>query len=161
MTSSCCDHEQGLEVLMENVTSVGFTSCALRHNAKLPDLELAGGPAATGPAQALLERPPSRGDSLCTAGTFSLAHYCYSPSHLYMPTLVVLYVLYHNGDDTHCVGMRDTAWLALLGRCEDASSDMTCDSAGCCIPAFYMCNMSHGQHCAADITRCTSNTANV
>ncbi|KAL0037225.1 hypothetical protein WJX79_007052 [Trebouxia sp. C0005] len=54
---------QGLEVLMENVTSVGFTSCALRHNAKLPDLELAGGPAATGPAQALLERPPSRGMS--------------------------------------------------------------------------------------------------
>ncbi|KAA6419574.1 MAG: hypothetical protein FRX49_10499 [Trebouxia sp. A1-2] len=54
---------RGLEVLMENVTSVGFTSCALRHNAKLPDLELAGGPAATGPAQALLERPPSRGMS--------------------------------------------------------------------------------------------------
>ena len=34
---------QGLEVLMENVTAVGFTSCALRHNAKLPDLALPGG----------------------------------------------------------------------------------------------------------------------
>ncbi len=49
---------------MENVTSVGFTSCALRHNAKLPDLELAGGPAATGPAQTPLERPPSRGNDI-------------------------------------------------------------------------------------------------
>ncbi|DBA95525.1 TPA: hypothetical protein ACH3X3_013380 [Trebouxia sp. C0006] len=48
---------------MENVTSVGFTSCALRHHAKLPHLELAGGPAATGPAQTALERPPSRGVS--------------------------------------------------------------------------------------------------
>jgi len=64
MISSWCDHEQGLEVLMENVTSVGFTSCALRHNAKLPDLELAGGPAATGPAQTPLERPPSRGNDI-------------------------------------------------------------------------------------------------
>lgn len=34
---------QGLEVLMDNVTAVGFTSCALRHNAKLPDLALPGG----------------------------------------------------------------------------------------------------------------------
>ena len=33
---------QGLEVLMDNVTAVGFTSCALRHNAKLPDLALPG-----------------------------------------------------------------------------------------------------------------------
>ncbi|DBA77662.1 TPA: hypothetical protein ACH3X1_009458 [Trebouxia sp. C0004] len=56
-------NHQGLEVLMENVTSVGFTSCALRHNAKLPDLELAGGPTATGPAQAPLDRPPSTGVS--------------------------------------------------------------------------------------------------
>lgn len=62
VTSSWCDHEQGLEVLMENVTSVGFTSCALRHNAKRADLELAGGPAATGPAQTLLDRPPSKGN---------------------------------------------------------------------------------------------------
>ena len=28
---------------MDNVTAVGFTSCALRHNAKLPDLALPGG----------------------------------------------------------------------------------------------------------------------
>ena len=34
---------QGLEVLMDNVTAVGFTSCALQHNAKLPDLALPGG----------------------------------------------------------------------------------------------------------------------
>lgn len=64
MISSWCDHWQGLEVLMDNVTSVGFTSCALRHNAKLPNLELAGGPAATGPAQTPPERPSSRGNTL-------------------------------------------------------------------------------------------------
>ena len=33
---------QGLEVLMDSVTAVGFTSCALQHNAKLPDLALSG-----------------------------------------------------------------------------------------------------------------------
>ena len=38
-----CHNAQGLEVLMDNVTAVGFTSCALRHNAKLPDLALPGG----------------------------------------------------------------------------------------------------------------------
>ena len=31
---------QGLETLMDNVTNVAFTSCALRHNATLPDLAL-------------------------------------------------------------------------------------------------------------------------
>ena len=93
---------------MENVTSVGFTSCALRHNAKLPDLELAGGPAATGPAQRAFERPPSRGDRrlIFTPLRIQVMMPTDSLLHLYMPTLAVP-VCVTIGDD-------DIAWLVLL-----------------------------------------------
>lgn len=50
---------------MENVASVGFTSCALRHNAKLPLLDVPAGPVAASPGQQpQSERPLSRGEVL-------------------------------------------------------------------------------------------------
>ena len=62
VTSCCVDHWQGLEALMENVASVGFTSCALRHNAKLPLLDVPGRPVAASPGQQPQnDRPLSRG----------------------------------------------------------------------------------------------------
>jgi len=61
--SGGCNDEQGLEALMENVTSVAFTSCTLRHNAKLPDLELPGGPVAARPAVQPHQQAPSRGEA--------------------------------------------------------------------------------------------------
>lgn len=63
---------QGLEVLMDNVTAVGFTSCALQHNAKLPDLALPAGltvDSKQAQASAIGSRPST--GSRFTAGTWS------------------------------------------------------------------------------------------
>ena len=48
---------------MENVTSVGFTSCALRHNAKLPDLDLLGGQVGASPPVKPHGNPHSTGEA--------------------------------------------------------------------------------------------------
>lgn len=55
---------QGLEVLMDNVTAVGFASCALQHNAKLPDLALPAGLAGnvTQPKASTTHSRPSTGN---------------------------------------------------------------------------------------------------